>query len=270
MLLFYGDSALIAGRNNIDSVDILPQDTLLISFKYGLFLDDNANIRAALNIALAIDEFFAEYLLHPALNSDELGMECPLLSVKLIIEMSTENPQFSENVFEQLCYLNPAYEKKIRLIPSIKDAPQFEKTRYLASYDKNLTPEFKQSIIQHLLLGGEKPAPKLTERAFENIKLIKLKAGERLIQQGDKALFIYIPLSAGLEGYSKNQTHFFPKAWTPLGHVGVIQELPRTATIIAQKEVECLMIPSAVYLAYWHIEYHQQEIYDLLQEKTKD
>ncbi len=252
MLLLRGSSALIAGVANIDSIQILKDRNILIEFRNGSFLDENANSRAALNAALVIHEYFAEFLVKPEAK------------FKLLLETTDANPQFTEYVFEQLCFLDPEYKNRVKLIPSIKLVPFFERKRYLEALDIPLSPEFRNSVIQMIRAAENKPKFKLTDRAFENVKLVTLKENETLVIEGDLAFFIYIPLEEGLEGSTMTGQQFFPKPWIPLGHIGVIQRTPRSATIVAKKSIELLMIPGATYLTYWYIDYNEKEFKEII------
>ena len=53
---------------------------------------------------------------------------------------------------------------------------------------------------------------------------------------------------APLGGY-----HSFPAApWLLLGTTGVVRGAERSATIVAERDVQVIMIPKSVYLAHWH------------------
>ncbi|MCB0025587.1 MAG: cyclic nucleotide-binding domain-containing protein, partial [Caldilinea sp.] len=47
--------------------------------------------------------------------------------------------------------------------------------------------------------------------------------------------------------------HSFPaEPWLLLGATGVVRGAERSATIVAERDTQVLMIPSSVYLAHWH------------------
>ena len=90
-------------------------------------------------------------------------------------------------------------------------------------------------------------------RAFDNIRLVELTAGDVLIQAGTPAAFVYVPLGPGLAIFPLGGYHSFPaEPWLMLGATGVVRGAQRSATIAAERDVQALMIPKSVYLAHWH------------------
>jgi hypothetical protein len=104
------------------------------------------------------------------------------------------------------------------------------------------------------------------EAAFEQVRLIRLHAGETLIEAGAAARYVYVPLKEGLivvplGGYPP----FAAPAWLPLGSTGVIRGAQRNASIYATCDLSLLMIPQAVYLNAWHRPYQPAELIARLQ-----
>jgi hypothetical protein len=88
---------------------------------------------------------------------------------------------------------------------------------------------------------------------FTDVRLVKLRRGDTLIESGSPSGFAYIPLSEGLRilpmgGY---QEFAFP-AWMPVGVTGVIRGSVRNATVVADQDLDLLAIPKDVYLKHWH------------------
>lgn len=268
MYLYLGNSAIYAGSNNIDSIEIIENNTLLLSFKHGQFFNESSNSRAALNIALAIDEYFANYLIHHYYYLKHLKIYCPLFTPKIFLESPSDNPHFSLDVLEQLCFLNSDYGKRITIIPSIREAPAFEQERYISNLHSIPSKELKKSIVEHIKIVEHEPESFMPERAFEHVKIVTIKAKEHLVKEKDHSLFVYIPLTEGLKGHSKREYHFHPKPWTFIGHIGVIQDSPRSATIIATKTVDCVMIPATIYMTYWYFNYNNKELQKLIDDTT--
>lgn len=255
--LLRGSSALFAGEANIDEIEIIQNKKVLIDFRYGLFLDSESTARAALNAALLLNDYFSDCLLGTDRNFS-------LLPYTLFLEGHSDNPNFSEQVYEQLGFLNPKYKEHTKTIPNIKSAPNFEKNRYLLNIDTKISEDFKENIIKKINQLRKHSSLHLTDRAFENVVLVKINKDETLVHEGDPALFVYIPTATGLEGMTTNNIRFFPQPWSPIGHIGVIQKDVRTATIVAKEPLELLMIPGTVYMMYWHIDYIESEFKELI------
>lgn len=258
MYLLRGSSALYAGEANIDEMHILPNKNILIDFRSGLFLDSNSTARAALNLALTLNEHYSDCLVEPTEN------KLPFLSYKLLLEGHSDNSEFTEQIHEQLIFLNPKYKDVVKTVPNIRSAPLFEKNRYLSNISAIPSQEFKNFAIDEITKLQQKQSFQLTNRAFENVILIKLEKNEILVNEDDPSLFVYIPTSLGLKGTSKNKINFHPQPWLPIGHIGIIQKGPRTATIIAEKQLELFMVPATVYLMYWKIDYVELEFKEMV------
>ena len=99
------------------------------------------------------------------------------------------------------------------------------------------------------------------DAAFEQVRLIRLRAGETLVEAGAVARFVYIPLGAGLMveplgGYEP----FAAPAWLPVGSTGVIRGAQRNASIYTTCDLTLLVIPQAIYLNAWHRPYQRAEL----------
>ena len=99
------------------------------------------------------------------------------------------------------------------------------------------------------------------DRAFEQVRLILLRAGETLLEAGTAAHYVYIPLGEGLMGMPLGGYQpFVSPAWLPVGNTGVIRGAQRNATIYATCDLTLLIIPQAVYLNAWHRPYQRAEL----------
>jgi CRP-like cAMP-binding protein len=91
-------------------------------------------------------------------------------------------------------------------------------------------------------------------------KIIKVKAGEKIIEAGSPSGFVYIPFGEGLKvfplgGYDVT----YVKAWVPTGNTGVIRGAIRNSTIVAEQDIELLIIPKQIYLKHWYAPYSLEE-----------
>jgi len=125
--------------------------------------------------------------------------------------------------------------------------------------------ELRRAVLQKVARSGHKTATIDLVEGFRNVRLVHLAAGERLLEAGDPAGFVYIPLSAGcvgmpLGGYESFEVY----PWIPLGVTGVIRKGIRNSSVVAEREVELLMIPRDVYLRHWHHTYDLDEFVHVL------
>jgi len=88
--------------------------------------------------------------------------------------------------------------------------------------------------------------------AFTEMRWARVAAGDVLVAAGSFPAFVYIPLGPGLKvhptgGYPSAELH----PWVPLGLTGAVRRAPRNAEIVAEREVQVLMIPSEEYVSVW-------------------
>ena len=103
------------------------------------------------------------------------------------------------------------------------------------------------------------------QAAFADVRLIALREGEVLLEIGSPPGFVYVPMGEGL--VSLPQGGYQPQnapAWIPLGNTRVIRGDVQEAQVIAEKDVQLIMIPRAVYLKHWHETYKVEELAEAL------
>jgi hypothetical protein len=81
---------------------------------------------------------------------------------------------------------------------------------------------------------------------------VRLRPGEVVFSAGTAAAVVLIPLGPGIRvepvgGYRPEPL----RPWLPIGATGVVRGAERNAAVIAEAEVEVLVIPAASYLASW-------------------
>lgn len=255
--LLSGSSTIAAADANIESVEIINGQSLIINFKQGLFFSDQDTQKAAFNAALQIDELYSPDII----VSDAYQERILLYPIKLLLESPADNAQFTDLILDQLYILNPKYRNFITSIPSLTGVDKIQVSKYLNAENFEMNDEKIKNIIEQMKNSGQRYNFNLNTRAFENVKEIVLEKNEILIHEDSISNFVYIPMSEGLEGYSqKNQTRFLSKPWSLVGHIAVIQNSLRTATVLANRKMSVLMIPAATYLNYWHAEYTEAEL----------
>lgn len=264
MLLLESQDTLLAGEVNLSSTEFTQAGDLRISFYRGIFGDDNATKRAIYNAAVAISDVQEDMIgsfNHPS-GPDFAKQFTPSY---ILLENCDDNPDFSSLVKNELLILNPELKDTIRIVPSLQNATELERNRYLSCKELNWDLKTENSMLENIANSGHKILNIKTKEAFNHVKCADIAAGETLVQAGSSASFVYIPLTNGLVGYPLGgYAPFHVNAFIPLGHVGVIRGDTRNSTIIAEQAVQVLMIPKEVYLEHWHTTYNEQEFIALL------
>ncbi len=259
---------LSAGEANVASSEVEHDGNLRISFHRGQFGTPDTILHAAYCAALVVNDIQMDVLDSFQLASAETDTAAPNLKaaadIQILLESVDDNVEFAELVKRELRIINPPAAGRTRVVPSLQNTSELERTRYLAADVLDWDMERRCAALERIAASGHKTQTIDPLEGFQDVKEITLRAGEVLLEAGAPAGFVYIPLGTGLQivplgGYQP----FFVQAWMPLGVTGVIRGAVRNATILATQDLTLLMIPKDVYLKRWHHTYSPQEFAQL-------
>jgi hypothetical protein len=260
LFLLESDDPLASGEANIASSSLERDGSLRIVFHRGAFWEREAVIRAARNAARVVNDIqedVIESFIRPVLYDCTLDRA----DVPILLEGTEDNPEFTELVHQELLRRNPNLHNPVRCVPSLKNATIPEVTLYLEACNLDWDADKKQEFIERIEASGTRTDHINIVQAFQDVRLIKLNPDQVLIEANSPAAFVYIPLGDGLRVIPLGGYAPFPvRPWMPLGNTGVIRGAVRNADIIAEQEVELLMIPQDVYLKYWYHPYTTKEL----------
>jgi hypothetical protein len=269
LYLMSASRAILVGEANIAGSELDARGNLRITFQRGAFADPATTHYAAQCCAVIVNDIQSDviesfrrsrYETTPHLKSPD--------EMLILLEGVADNINFADMVRAELIQLNPSLKNQIQSVPSLEDAAERERARYLAASDLDWGIDRKQALLQKVEASGQRIDQIDLVEGFRHIRLITLRTGETLLDAGALSSFVYIPLDAGLMiiplgGY---QT-FVVQAWMPLGVTGVIRGAARNASIVAEKDVSLLIIPKEVFLKHWYHPHSLDELIDLLQPK---
>jgi hypothetical protein len=263
---------LPAGEANIASSEIDHEGNLRITFHRGAFPDQATILRAAYNAALAVNDIQADTIESFSRPIPPGGIRDQLKTaeeVHILLEGVDDNLAFAELVCRQLQAINPQAGARARSAPSLQNASIHELTRYLEAEAFHEDVGRRQEVLERISQSGHKTHDIDPVNGFKDVRVIKLRPGEVLIEAGSPAGFVYIPLGEGLKviplgGYSS----FLVRPWMPLGITGVIRGAVRNATVVAEQDLTLLMVPKEVYLREWHYTYSAAELTQLFMHRT--
>jgi len=267
-LLELNDS-LSVGEANISSSEIGRDGNLRISFHRGAFPDRPTVERAAHAAALVVNDIWGDVVESFRRSStprdDHLKTSGEM---QILLEGTDDNVEFAELVRQQWQRINPQASGQVRCVPSLQNVSALELARYLEGQELDWDTTARRELLKRVAASGHKTDKMDLVRAFQDVKLIHLAAGQTLIEAGTPASFVYIPLGDGLKvmplgGYAA----FSVRAWMALGNTGVIRGAARNATVIAEQDVTLLMIPKQVFLREWHSPYSLDEFTRLVEKK---
>ena len=169
------------------------------------------------------------------------------------LEETEDDMAFSRRVQAELAKLDSSIASRVVVTPSLTHAHPRERERYLAAEPLRWEMPTRCDVLARLGQTGYPVARIDEERAFDNVRALTLDAGDALIEAQSSSSFVYLPLGPGLTIIPMGGYRSFPaQPWLLLGTTGVIRGGERNATVVADREVQVLMIPKSTYLTYWH------------------
>jgi hypothetical protein len=261
---------IAAGEANLASSTLDHHGNLRIAFHRGAFTRPEAVQRAASYAAYAVHDIQADVLdtFQPlvAKGMSRAQTALPTHTLQILLEEVDDNHAFAILVRQELYMLSPQLRGRVHVVPRNQPGrqaaePTDEDARCAAASPLAWSRAERCAAAARLARGGHNMAAVQLESAFEQVRLIRLRAGEILLKAGTTARFVYIPLSEGLMGVPLGGYQpFVAPAWLPVGSTGVIRGAQRNATIYATCDLALLVIPQAVYLKAWHRPYHRAEL----------
>ena len=263
LFLLEDSDPLSAGEANMAASEIDANGDLRVAFHRGAFDTPEGTafaVAAAARVVGDMERDILESFLRPA-HENMAGLK-PAAHCFLLLEEADDSAEFAVRVMAQLAATRPALRGRMRLAPSLRQTSDRERALYLAAPPLDWSREERLGLLRRLGRAGQLVAGIDPDQAFHDVRLATLQAGDTLIEAGEPAAFVYIPLDGGLiirplGGYGA----FAAQAWLPLGITGVLRGAPRNATITAQRPLSVIMIPKGVYLREWHRSYTPEELY---------
>jgi len=257
--LLEADNPLNAGEANIEISEITPEGDLHFAFFRGSFGSDEAMRRAVRNAALVVDDIQAD-VVESFVGVAGANHTCVLL------EHTEDNPDFAPLVADLVVARSPGLTGHVLcVVPALRSAPEPERRRFLAANAIEWDREQRIALLRNVATRGYKTDHIDPDLGFRNARLGHLSPGECLTEVGARATFVYIPLASGLRGHpSGGYDSFHVHPWEPLGITGVIRGDVRNATVVAESDVDVLILPKDVYLDQWHRNYTAAEFCELM------
>jgi hypothetical protein len=259
-----GKDPISAGEANMSGADLDQDGNLRVSFACGSFSSAEALQWGAFSAAVVINDIQADVIASfrrpPETPPDLLPPRKLEQHMKILIEDTADNLEFAELVCEQLLQINPALLHRVQPVVSLQGADITEVKRYLSGMQPNWNMDEKRSLLNRIAQTGHKVDQMDLENAFNEVKVIRTKTGEVLIENGSPSWFVYIPFSEGLRVFpSGTPVSQSAIPWEQIGSTGVIRCTVHHVQVVAERDVTLLMIPKQIYLKYWYRPYSVQE-----------
>lgn len=248
------DSQRGAGEANISMATLTHRGDLRFAFHRGSFLGDQATRRAAESVAEVVLDVWADVA--PAFDHVRArGLPAPArdaADLMVLLERPSDEPRFADLVAQMVRASRPEQAQAVAVVHDLESASPPERRRY--EHGRSIDPGGRRaaSILRHVGEHGCDTSHLCPSAAFREMRSARVAAGEVLVAAGSFPAFVYIPLGPGLTvhltgGYPSVELH----AWVPLGLTGAVRRAPRNGEIVADREVEVLMIPSEEFVTVW-------------------
>jgi hypothetical protein len=240
-----------SGEANIASSELDTSGDLRISFHRGSFMAPGAK-RAAQCAATVVNGMQSDVIGSFIRSTNPNGLK-PASEMLILFEETEDDTSFPQMVRAELNKINPDVTRSIKVTPSLKQVHPQERERYLAAKPLTWDLQARQELLARMGQSGY-PIERIDrEHAFNDVRLVALKAGEILIEARAPSSFVYLPLGPGLKIIPLGDYRSFSvQPWMLLGMTGVIRGAERNSSIIAERELQVLAIPKTTYLNYWH------------------
>ncbi|MCY6490319.1 cyclic nucleotide-binding domain-containing protein [Leptolyngbya sp. GGD] len=269
LFLLEGKDAISSGEANMTGCELDQDRNLRVSFDRGSFSSPEAVHWAAYSAALVINDIQADVIgsfsRSPETDAAQ-SVKKPASEMQILVEGVDDNPNFSEAVCRELGRMNPAIASRCRPVASLQKADLAEVERYLAGITPVWSLEDQRQILVEIAKSGQKIDHLDLDQAFQEVKIITIRAGEVLMENGSPASFVYIPMSQGLKVFPDGgYAAALAQPWMSIGDTAAIKGSVRNARVIAERDTKLLMLPKQVYLQSWYNPYTLNEFVHLFE-----
>jgi hypothetical protein len=244
-----------AGEANISAAFVTPQGHLRIAFHRGGFGSEEAARRAVASVADVIDDIQADVI--PSFGGVSVGggLTLPSRSIDAIqiqLERPGDRPSFADDVARYVTARDPGIAHRLVSVADTEGAAPAEQLRFFAAEPLACDGPEADELLRQMAEHGVRTEGLDRTAAFAEARRATIRPGEVLVVPGSSPSFVYVPTGPGLVvrpdgGYAPSPL----PPWVPVGTTGVIRRAARNSEIVAQNEVDVIMIPGELYARAW-------------------
>jgi hypothetical protein len=261
-----------AGEANVRVAFVTPQGHLRIAFHRGAFGSEEAADRAAASVADVILDIQADVIPSFGGRSVGDGLDAPARSideVQIQLERPDDRPEFAEAVAALAAGRDPTIARRLVMVADTQRASPEEQRRFFAAEPLDGASPDADQLLRLLAEHGVRTDGLDRAAAFAETCRATIAAGEILVEPGSAASFVYVPTGPGLVvrpggGYRSSPL----PPWVPVGTTGVIRRAERNSEIVAERDVDVIIIPGATYVRSWLRPFRADELPAHLRERA--
>jgi hypothetical protein len=249
------DDPRAAGEANVAEALLTARGDLRIAVHRGAFGTPEADRLAVASVAAVVVDIVADVL--PSIAGTTVGDGLtppahPVTGIRIQLERPSDRPAFAAELAAAVAGLDPALAPRLETVADTFAADAAERARYLRGEPLAPTDETGSVLLCRMAERGARVDGLDPARAFAEVVRACVAAGERLVALGSRPAFVYVPTGDGLVvrpdgGYAPAPL----AAWVPVGTTGVIRGAERNGDIVAEREVEVVIIPGDRYVRDW-------------------
>ena len=244
-----------AGEANIRVAFVTPQGHLRIAFHRGAFGNEAAAHRAAASVASVIVDIQADVIPSCGGHSIGGGLRAPTRSiddVQIQLERPGDRPVFADEVAALVADRDPTLAPRLVTVADTEGAAPDEQRRFFFAEPLDGAGLEADELLGLMAEHGVETTGLDRPAAFAEACRATIRSGEVLVTRGSPPSFVYVPTGPGLVvrpdgGYAPSPL----PPWVPVGTTGVIRRAERNSEIVAERDVEVIMIPGELYARAW-------------------
>lgn len=253
-----------AGEANIRTATVTPVGHLRISFHRGAYRSQAAAEAAATSTAHVVADIQADVLSAFEIRTAAIGLPAPQVgatSMLVQLERPNDRPEFAEEVARLLVAQLPSLAGRVVCVADLESAATQERERFLGGLPVEPDSPEASGLLERLAASAWRTQGVDRAMAFSEVCRVQVARGEVLVAAGSPPSFVYVALDEGLivqplAGYEPKPV----QPWSPVGTTGVIRGWGRNADIVAERDVEVVMIPGELFARAWLRTYSPGEL----------
>lgn len=272
LLFLRVESPISAGEANLRGAWVTESGSLRIALHRGRFNSPSAGAAAcdatARVVADVADDVLGAFTMRVRASDLPEPRQGPA-AMRVELERPRDDPSFADAVAVKLVRLDPSIGARMTVVDEPEGrlperSSSTERARFEAGVPLGGGDSEATLILSALGARGLRVESIDPLRAFEGARLVRLDAGDVLVEAGSAPTFIYVALGAGLVvkplgGYDEAAV----PAWIPIGVTGVVRGAERNSTVVAAAPLDLLALRGELFLAEWFHPYEITELADM-------
>lgn len=250
------DNIISAAESNVAYADLLPGGVLRMGFNRGF---DDPDVRQRMVVASAdlIDDIDAD-----AAGSFLLD-QAPAIE---LVRMADDPDGFVEAVVHASNSGHRRLAGRVQAVASDEVPPPASDLAWAAGAEPvDATSDLFVQLIARMAERGLQTSGLDPAAASAGVVLAHVAAGTVVLQTGTASPVVVVPTAHGLSAHPDNGLETIDlHQWLPVGATGVVRGGRRNASVVAECDLDVVVIPAAVYREHWFRPYSIEQMVEIV------